>query len=275
MAGVTDRPFRMICAASSARASRPPRCSPVTRGCGARRSRGVRMDHAGEPEPRVVQLAGADPRRSPKPRASTSSSARRSSTSTWDVPRKKCARLCGSALLTDEPLVARILDAVVRAVERARDAQDPHRLESRARNGVRIAQSLKRAAFQRLPCTAARARIFIRRSGVRHDSRDQIACAEFQYSRTVISIRRKKRARCLISRRRRSNDRPRGAWRAMDFSRCQFFFDLTEEIARRTSTRRSACYHPRAPRIPVRFLRRRHRGASRTQTSRLVFRNVA
>ena len=100
-----------------------------------------RMDHIGEPEPRVVQLAGADPE-------ALAEAARRNvdlGAQIIDInmgcPAKKvCNRLCGSALLTDEPLVAKILETVVAAVN------VPVTLKTRTgwsrdlRNGVRIAQ---------------------------------------------------------------------------------------------------------------------------------------
>ena len=77
-----------------------------------------RMNHEGEPEPRVVQLAGAEPE-------ALAEAARRNvdlGAQVIDInmgcPAKKvCNRLCGSALLQDEALVARILEAVVAAAE--------------------------------------------------------------------------------------------------------------------------------------------------------------
>jgi tRNA-dihydrouridine synthase B len=82
----------------------------------SRKSR-QRMNHDGEPEPRVVQLAGAEPE-------ALAEAARRNvdlGAQIIDInmgcPAKKvCNRLCGSALLQDEPLVARLLEAVVGAV---------------------------------------------------------------------------------------------------------------------------------------------------------------
>jgi tRNA-dihydrouridine synthase B len=99
------------------------------------------MDHEGEPEPRVVQLAGAEPE-------ALAEAARRNidlGAQIIDInmgcPAKKvCNRLCGSALLTDENLVAKILSAVVAA------SSVPVTLKTRTgfkrdeRNGVRIAQ---------------------------------------------------------------------------------------------------------------------------------------
>ena len=73
--------------------------------------------------------------------------------------KKVCNVVAGSALLQDEPLVARILEAVVAAVRRAGDTEDPHRLGSRA-TAMRCASrgSPRTPASQRSPCTAARAR---------------------------------------------------------------------------------------------------------------------
>jgi tRNA-dihydrouridine synthase B len=102
------------------------------------------MNHEGEPEPRVVQLAGAEPE-------ALAEAARRNVDLGAQVidlnmgcPAKKvCNRLCGSALLQDESLVARILEAVVRAV----DGTDvPVTLKTRTgwdrahRNGVTVAR---------------------------------------------------------------------------------------------------------------------------------------
>jgi tRNA-dihydrouridine synthase B len=75
------------------------------------------MDFEGECEPRVVQLAGSEP-------DSMADAARRNvelGAQIVDInmgcPAKKvCGKLCGSALLRDELLVGRILDAVVAAV---------------------------------------------------------------------------------------------------------------------------------------------------------------
>ncbi|HEY1491517.1 MAG TPA: tRNA dihydrouridine synthase DusB, partial [Steroidobacteraceae bacterium] len=76
-----------------------------------------RMNHEGEPEPRVVQLAGADPQAlAEAARANVALGAQIIDLNMGCPAKKVCGRLCGSALLTDESLVARILEAVVRAV---------------------------------------------------------------------------------------------------------------------------------------------------------------
>ena len=99
------------------------------------------MDHRSEPEPSVVQIAGADP-------AAMAEAARVNAERGAQVidinlgcPAKKvCNRLAGSALLRDEPLVRRILTAVVSAVEVPVTVKMRTGWDASHRNGVRIAQ---------------------------------------------------------------------------------------------------------------------------------------
>ncbi len=140
MAGVTDRPFRQLARSFGAGLAASEMITSDVRLWSTKKTQ-RRMDHIGEPEPRVVQLAGADP----EPLAEA---ARRNvdlGAQIIDInmgcPAKKvCNRLCGSALLTDEKLVATILSAVVSAVN------VPVTLKTRTgwsrdqKNGVRIAQ---------------------------------------------------------------------------------------------------------------------------------------
>jgi tRNA-dihydrouridine synthase B len=140
MAGVTDRPFRQLARSFGAGLAASEMITSDVRLWSTKKTQ-RRMDHIGEPEPRVVQLAGADP----EPLAEA---ARRNvdlGAQIIDInmgcPAKKvCNRLCGSALLTDEALVGKILEAVVSAVN------VPVTLKTRTgwsrdrKNGVRIAQ---------------------------------------------------------------------------------------------------------------------------------------
>jgi len=117
MAGVTDRPFRMLCRRFGAGLAASEMLSADVRLWDTPKSR-RRMDQAGELTPRVVQIAGFDP-------AMMAEAARRNvehGAQIIDInmgcPAKKvCNRLAGSALLQDEALVARILHAVVQAVD--------------------------------------------------------------------------------------------------------------------------------------------------------------
>jgi tRNA-dihydrouridine synthase B len=117
MAGVTDRPFRMLCRRFGAGLAASEMLSADVRLWDTPKSQ-RRMDHAGEPTPRVVLIAGFDP-------AMMAEAARRNvdrGAQIIDInmgcPAKKvCNRLAGSALLQDEALVARILHSVVQAVD--------------------------------------------------------------------------------------------------------------------------------------------------------------
>ena len=140
MAGVTDRPFRVLARSFGAGLAASEMITSDVRLWTTKKTR-ARMNHEGEPEPRVVQLAGADPE-------ALAEAARRNidlGAQIIDInmgcPAKKvCNRLCGSALLTDEALIGRILERVVAA------SSVPVTLKTRtgftrdARNGVRIAQ---------------------------------------------------------------------------------------------------------------------------------------
>src|SRR5260221_4682842 len=60
MAGVTDRPFRVLCRRLGAGLAASEMITSDTRLWNTPKSR-HRMNHEGEPEPRVWQLAGAGP----------------------------------------------------------------------------------------------------------------------------------------------------------------------------------------------------------------------
>ena len=116
MAGVTDRPFRLLCRRFGAGLAASEMLTADVSLWNTPKSR-RRMDHTGEPSPRVVQIAGFDPNM-------MDDAARRNVDAGAEIidinmgcPAKKvCNRLAGSALLQDEALVARILHTVVAAV---------------------------------------------------------------------------------------------------------------------------------------------------------------
>jgi tRNA-dihydrouridine synthase B len=139
MAGVTDRPFRILCRrfgaglAASEMISADPRLWNTSKSL-------RRRDHSGEPEPRVVQLAGADPAAlAEAARANVALGAQIIDLNMGCPAKKVCGRLCGSALLTDEPLVARILEAVVQAVDVPVTLKIRTGWDREHRNGVKIA----------------------------------------------------------------------------------------------------------------------------------------
>ena len=140
MAGVTDRPFRVLARKLGAGLAASEMLTSDVRLWSTGKSR-RRMDHAGEPAPRVVQLAGADCEAlALAARINVDLGAQIIDINMGCPAKKVCGRLCGSALLQDEALVARILSAVVRAVNvpvtlKIRTGWDPTR-----KNGATIAR---------------------------------------------------------------------------------------------------------------------------------------
>jgi tRNA-dihydrouridine synthase B len=139
MAGVTDRPFRILCRNFGAGLAASEMLSSDTRLWSTAKSR-QRMDHEGEPEPRVVQLAGADPHAlATAARANVALGAQIIDLNMGCPAKKVCGKLCGSALLVDEPLVARILERVVGAVDVPVTLKIRTGWDREHRNGVNIA----------------------------------------------------------------------------------------------------------------------------------------
>ncbi|WP_369601073.1 tRNA dihydrouridine synthase DusB [Hahella sp. SMD15-11] len=150
MAGVTDRPFRLLCRKLGAgmAVSEMMAANPELRD--TRKSR-LRGDHSGEPEPVSVQIAGADPDMlADAARYNVDCGAQIIDINMGCPAKKVCNKAAGSALLRDEPLVARILDAVVRAVDvpvtlKIRTGWSPEH-----RNGVTIARMAEDLGIQAL-----------------------------------------------------------------------------------------------------------------------------
>jgi tRNA-dihydrouridine synthase B len=139
MAGVTDRPFRILCRQFGAGLAASEMITSDTRLWNTSKSRN-RMNHEGEPEPRVVQLAGADPLAlAEAARANVALGAQIIDLNMGCPAKKVCGRLCGSALLTDEALVARILESVVAAVSVPVTLKIRTGWDREHKNGVKIA----------------------------------------------------------------------------------------------------------------------------------------
>ena len=117
MAGVTDRPFRQLCkqlgagyAVSEMAASNPR--------LWATEKSSRRTDHAGEMEPKAVQIAGADPQDlADCARFNVERGAQIIDINMGCPVKKVCNAWCGSALLQDEALVQKIVESVVNAVD--------------------------------------------------------------------------------------------------------------------------------------------------------------
>ena len=117
MAGVTDKPFRMLCKQLGAglcvseMTTSDPRLWKTDKSL-------HRMDHAGEPDPISVQIAGTEPEvMAAAARHAVAHGAQLVDINMGCPAKKVCNAWAGSALMKDEALVARILRAVVDAVD--------------------------------------------------------------------------------------------------------------------------------------------------------------
>ncbi len=115
MAGVTDRPFRILCRQLGAGLAASEMLTSDTRLWHSEKSR-RRMDHEGEPEPRVVQIAGSEPARMAEAAAMNAALGAQVIDINLGCPAKKvCNRAAGSALMREPELVRSILESVVAA----------------------------------------------------------------------------------------------------------------------------------------------------------------
>ncbi|WP_018974765.1 tRNA dihydrouridine synthase DusB [Rudaea cellulosilytica] len=140
MAGVTDKPFRQLCKKLGAGLAVSEMTTSDPRLWTTRKSL-KRMDHAGEPDPVSVQIAGYDPAMlAEAARYNVDHGAQIIDINMGCPAKKVCNVHAGSALLQDEALVARICEAAARAVN------VPVTLKIRTgwnrdnKNGVRIAR---------------------------------------------------------------------------------------------------------------------------------------
>jgi len=150
MAGVTDRPFRQLCkqlgagyAVSEMAASNPR--------LWASEKSARRTDHAGEMEPKAVQIAGADPQDlADCARFNVERGAQIIDINMGCPVKKVCNSWCGSALLQNEALVERILNTVVAAVDVPVTLKFRTGWDRANKNALRIAALAEQAGIQML-----------------------------------------------------------------------------------------------------------------------------
>jgi tRNA-dihydrouridine synthase B len=117
MAGVTDRPFRQLCKIMGAGMAVSEMVASNSLLWGSEKTK-RRANHEGEVDPISVQIAGADPAMLAEAAKYNVDEGAQIIDINMGCPAKKvCNVMAGSALLKDEPLVTRILEAVVRAVD--------------------------------------------------------------------------------------------------------------------------------------------------------------
>ena len=150
MAGVTDRPFRQLCRRLGAGYAVSEMVASNPKLWGTDKSR-RRIDHAGEPAPVAVQIAGSDPAMMAEAARYNVARGAQIIAINMGCPAKKvCNAAAGSALLANETLVAAICEAVVGAVEvpvtlKIRTGPDPER-----RNAPSIAAIAERSGIAAL-----------------------------------------------------------------------------------------------------------------------------
>ncbi len=150
MAGVTDKPFRQLCKRLGAGYAVSEMTTADPRLWRTKKSL-HRMDHEGEPAPIGVQIAGADPDAlAAAARHNVEHGAQIIDINMGCPAKKVCNAWSGSALLQDETLVARILRAVVAAVDVPVTLKIRTGWDRDHKNGVAVARIAEDAGIQAL-----------------------------------------------------------------------------------------------------------------------------
>lgn len=117
MAGVTDLPFRLMCKELGAGLVVSEMVTSDKSLWNSKKTQ-LRLDHSGEPEPVTVQIAGTEPQQMADAAQFNVGLGAQIIDINMGCPAKKvCKKAAGSALLKDEAKVAKILAAVVAAVD--------------------------------------------------------------------------------------------------------------------------------------------------------------
>ena len=150
MAGVTDRPFRQLCKQMGAGMAVSEMVASNSLLWGSEKTR-RRANHAGEVDPISVQIAGADPAMMAQAAQYNVEEGAQIIDINMGCPAKKvCNVMAGSALLQNEPLVRRIVEAVVRAVRVPVTLKIRTGWDRGNKNAVRVARLAEDAGIQAL-----------------------------------------------------------------------------------------------------------------------------
>ncbi|OMH30244.1 tRNA dihydrouridine synthase DusB [Motiliproteus sp. MSK22-1] len=150
MAGVTDQPFRQLCRKLGAGLAVSEMVTSDKRLWNSRKSQ-FRLNHEGEPSPRIVQIAGGDPEMLAEAAALNVERGAQIIDINMGCPAKKvCNKAAGSALLRDEALVERILNEVVSSVDVPVTLKIRTGWDQEQRNGLAIAHLAEQAGIQAL-----------------------------------------------------------------------------------------------------------------------------
>lgn len=150
MAGVTDRPFRQLCKKMGAGLAVSEMVGANSLIYGSEKTK-RRANHDGETVPCSVQIVGSNPELMAEAARINAGEGAGIIDINMGCPAKKiCKVAAGSALMRDEPLVAAILEAVVKAVNipvtlKIRTGWSPDH-----KNGIQIAQLAEKCGVQAL-----------------------------------------------------------------------------------------------------------------------------
>ncbi|MEQ1529154.1 MAG: tRNA dihydrouridine synthase DusB [Methylococcales bacterium] len=150
MAGISDRPFRELCKQFGAglAVSEMVASNPALR---THKRTLLKADHNGESGIRSVQILGTDPAQMADAARFNAQRGAQIIDINMGCPAKKvCSLAAGSALLRDEQLVQRILEAVVAAVDIPVTLKIRTGWDAQSRNAVQIAQIAEQAGIAAL-----------------------------------------------------------------------------------------------------------------------------
>jgi tRNA-dihydrouridine synthase B len=150
MAGVTDRPFRLLCRKLGVGMAVSEMVSSNSLLWGSAKTL-RRADHTGEDEPRSVQIVGTDPARMAEAaRINVDRGAQIIDINMGCPAKKVCNVMAGSALMQHETLVAQILDAVVKGAGAPVTLKIRTGWDRQNKNGPRIARIAQDCGIQAL-----------------------------------------------------------------------------------------------------------------------------
>ncbi|MCE7915831.1 MAG: tRNA dihydrouridine synthase DusB [Nitrosomonas sp. PRO4] len=150
MAGVTDRPFRQLCKLLGAGMAVSEMVSSNSLLWGSKKTE-RRANHEGEVSPISVQIAGADPLMlAAAARYNVEKGAQIIDINMGCPAKKICNVMAGSALLQNEGLVGKILDAVVKAVNIPVTLKIRTGWDKQHKNALTVARIAENAGVQAL-----------------------------------------------------------------------------------------------------------------------------
>lgn len=150
MAGVTDRPFRQLCKLMGAGMAVSEMVSSNSLLWGSKKTE-RRANHDGEVSPISVQIAGADPDMlAAAARYNVEHGAQIIDINMGCPAKKICNVMAGSALLQNESLVGKILDAVVKAVDIPVTLKIRTGWDKQHKNALSVAHIAENAGIQAL-----------------------------------------------------------------------------------------------------------------------------